>query len=147
MTRSADFSVPLVRLFGNNRAFGQDFHIANDRAFTWDQIHAAIGRAFDVEAKNVRVPTETLIRYNAEWTGPLTGDKTWTALFDKSKIKEAVGQFTCSQDLDEILAEPVSFAKKSLPLNLEGSTSHKVAQQEDALMDRIIADQSSLGER
>ena len=72
-------------------------------------------------------------------------DKTWTALFDNSKIKEAVGQFTSSQDLDEILAEPVSFAKKSLPLNLEGSTSHKVAQEEDALMDRIIADQSSLG--
>jgi len=73
LTRSADFSVPLIRLFGNNRAFGQDFHITNDRAFTWDQIHAAIGRTFDVEV------TETLIRYNAEWTGPLTGDKTWTA--------------------------------------------------------------------
>src|ERR1700722_1778212 len=73
LTRSADFSVPLIRLFGNSRAFGQDFHITNDRAFTWDQIHAAIGRTFDVEV------TETLIRYNAEWTGPLTGDKTWTA--------------------------------------------------------------------
>jgi hypothetical protein len=86
------------------------------------------------------------MRFNAEWTGPLTGDKTWTALFYNSKIKEAVGQFTCSQDLDEILAEPFSFAKKSLPLNLEGSTSHKVAQEEEALMDRIIADQSPPGE-
>ena len=67
--------------------------------------------------------------------------------FDNFKIENAVGQFTCSQDLDEILAEPVSLAKKNLPLNSVGSTSHKIAQEEDALMDRIIADQSSLGER
>ena len=44
-----------------------------------------IGRAFHVEVKNVHVPTETLTRYNAEWTGPLTGDKTWTALLTISK--------------------------------------------------------------
>jgi nucleoside-diphosphate-sugar epimerase len=145
LTRSADFSVPLVRLFGNDRAFSQDFYITNDRAFTWDQIHTAIGRAFDVEVKNVHVPTETLTRYDSEWTGPLTGDKTWTALFDNSKIKGAVGPFICSEDLDEILAEPVAMAKKNLPLNHDDSTSNKLAQEEDALMDRIIADQSSLG--
>jgi nucleoside-diphosphate-sugar epimerase len=145
LTRSADFSVPLVRLFGNNRAFSQDFQITNDRAFTWDQIHTAIGRAFDVEVKNVHVPTETLTRYNSEWTGPLIGDKMWTALFDNSKIKDAVGPFECSEDLDEILAEPVAKAKKDLLLNSEESLSNKVALKEDALMDRIIADQSSLG--
>jgi hypothetical protein len=63
----------------------------------------------------------------------------WTTLFDNSKIKSAVGQFTCSEDLDEILAEPVAEAKKQLLLNYEENP------KEDALMDRIIADQSSLG--
>jgi nucleoside-diphosphate-sugar epimerase len=148
LTRSIDFSVPFVRLFGNSRALSQDFHITNDRAFTWDQIHTAIGRAFDVEARNFHVPTDTLTRYNREWTGSLVGDKMWTALFDNSKIKSAVGQFTCAQDLDKILAEPVALAKRNL--DLTGHTGHPnnfghVVRDEDTLMDRIIADQSSLG--
>jgi nucleoside-diphosphate-sugar epimerase len=148
LTRSIDFSVPFVRIFGNSRALGQDFHITNDRAFTWDQIHTAIGRAFDVEAINVHVPTDTLTRYNAAWTGPLDGDKKWTALFDNSKIKSAVGEFTCSQDLDEILAEPLAVAKQNLELPGASGAPNRIGraeQDEDTLMDRIIADQSALG--
>ena len=148
LTRSIDFSVPFVRLFGNSRALGQDFHITNDRAFTWDQIHTAIGRAFDVETRNFHVPTDTLTRYNPEWTGSLTGDKKWTALFDNSKVKNAVGQFTCSEDLDEILAEPVAVAKRNLELSSDTGQPNKlghVVQDEDTLMDRITEDQAALG--
>jgi nucleoside-diphosphate-sugar epimerase len=146
LTRSIDFSVPFARLFGNSRALSQDFHITNDRAFTWDQIHTAIGRAFDVEANNFHVPTDTLTRYNPEWTGSLTGDKTWT-LFDNSKIKSVVGQFTCSEDLDRILAEPVALTKRNLELSGDTGHPNKLGhvEDEDTLMDRIIADQSSLG--
>lgn len=147
ITRSIDFSVPFVRLFGSSHALGQDFHITNDRAFTWDQIHAAIGRAFEVKVRNVHVPTDTLIRYNPEWTGPLIGDKMWTALFDNSKIKNAVGEFTCSVDLDEILAEPVTLARRNLELGQDIGKSEKSDQLivEDRLMDKIIKGQLSLG--
>jgi nucleoside-diphosphate-sugar epimerase len=143
LTRAVDFSVPFVRLFGNHRALGQDFHITNDRAFTWDQIHTTIGRALGVETRNFHVPTDTLIRYNPEWTGPLVGDKQWTALFDNSKIKNAVGQFTCSEDLDQILAEPVAQAKLDLKMPREDGSG----PDEDTLIDRIIAEQSALGNR
>jgi nucleoside-diphosphate-sugar epimerase len=147
LTRSVDFSFPFVRLFGNSKALNQDFHITNDRAFTWDQIHTAIGRAFDVQVRNAHVPTETLIRYNPEWTGPLMGDKMWTALFDNSKIKNAVGVFNCSTDLDEILMEPVVFARRNLELNQDTGRSEKSDKRmpDDTLMDRIIEDQLSLG--
>ena len=86
------------------------------------------------------MPTDTLIRYNSEWIGPLIGDKKWTALFDNSKIKNAVGQFTCAEDLDEILAEPTARAKLDLQMARDG-----VAENEATLIDRIIADQSALG--
>jgi nucleoside-diphosphate-sugar epimerase len=145
LTRSSDFSVPFVRLFGSSKALGQDFHITNDLAFTWDQIHTAIGRAFEVKVRNVHVPTDTLIRYNPEWTGPLVGDNMWTALFDNSKIKNAVGEFTCSADLDEILAEPVAFAQRNLKLSGDIGQSEKPDKlmPEDSLVDRIIEDQLS----
>jgi nucleoside-diphosphate-sugar epimerase len=146
LTRSSDFSVPFVRLFGSSKALGQDFHITNDLAFTWDQIHTAIGRAFEVKVRNVHVPTDTLIRYNPEWTGPLIGDNMWTALFNNSKIKNAVGEFTCSVDLDEILAEPVAFAQRNLKLSQDIGQSEKSDKLmlEDSLVDRIIEDQLSL---
>ena len=94
------------------------------------------------------MPTDTLTRYNPEWTGSLTGDKKWTALFDNSKIKSAVGEFTCSEDLDKILAEPVAVAKRNLELRGGIGAPNMIGrevQDEDTLMDHIIADQSALG--
>jgi hypothetical protein len=94
------------------------------------------------------VPTDTLTRYNPEWEGSLAGDKKWAALFDNSKIKNAVGQFTCSEELDEILAEPVAIAKRTLELSSDTGQLNKlrhVVQDEDTLMDRIIEDQAALG--
>ena len=105
LTRSADFAAPFVRLLGNPAAVNDDFHITGDRGFTWNQIHEAIARGFGVEAIHAHVPTETLVRFNREWEGPLLGDKTWSALYDNSKVKRVVGPFDASQDIDEILAE------------------------------------------
>ena len=69
-------------------------------AITWDDIYKAIARGLGVEAKIVHVPTDTLVRYNSDWEGPLLGDKTWSALFDNCKVKRVAGDFTCSEDLD-----------------------------------------------
>ena len=46
---------------------------------------------FGVEAIHAHVPTETLVRFNEEWVGPLLGDKTWSALFDNAKVKRVAG--------------------------------------------------------
>src|SRR5690606_14107928 len=110
-----------------------------DRGFTWDEIYRGIANGLGAEANIVHVPTDTLVRYQPEWIGPLLGDKTWTALFDNSKVKRVAGDFTCSDDLAEILREPVRHARDRLASNPppEGEL--------DALIDRIAADQSALG--
>jgi nucleoside-diphosphate-sugar epimerase len=138
LTRSVDLAQPFVRLLGNGRALNDDFHITNDRAFTWDQIHQGIARGFGVAAKIVHVPTDTLIRYNPEWIGPLLGDKSWSALFDNSKVKGVAGPFTCSETLDEILTDSIVHAKKRLANAPRNGA-------EDALIERIVSDQSKLG--
>ena len=139
LTRCVDFAVPFVKLFGNPGAFNDDFQITSDRAYTWDQIHNAIGRAFGVKAIHCHVPTDTLVRYNRAWEGPLMGDKAWSALFDNSKVKGVAGPFTASTDIDEILEEPVIHERERLkqPAPPMGD--------EEKLMERIIAAQSSLG--
>ncbi|KFL31247.1 RNA-binding protein [Devosia riboflavina] len=139
LTRSVDFAVPFVRLFGKDAALSEIFHITNDRAHIWDDIQKAIGRLLGVEAKIVHVPTDTLVRYNPEWVGPLTGDKAWTAIFDNSKIKSVVGDFSCAESLDEILAEPIVHLKDRL------AAKRPPKGDFDALVDRICAAQAALG--
>ena len=94
---------PFARLLGNSAALNDDFHITTDRGFTWNQIDEAIARGLGVQAIPAHVPTETLVRFNKEWAGPLLGDKTWSALFDNSKVRRVAGAFEASQDIDEIL--------------------------------------------
>jgi nucleoside-diphosphate-sugar epimerase len=139
LTRSVDFAVPFVKLFGNAKAINDDFQITSDRGYTWDQIHDAIGRAFGVKAIHCHVPTDTLVRFNKAWEGPLTGDKSWSALFDNSKVKSVAGDFKASTDIDKILEESVIHAKERLkkPTPPMGD--------EEKLMERIIAAQSALG--
>lgn len=142
LTRSVDFAQPFVRLLGNERAIEDDFQITADRGSNWNQIHAAIARGLGVEARHAHVPTDTLVRYNKAWEGPLLGDKAWSALFDNSKVKAVAGDFTCATDLDTILAEPLRHAKARLAANTAPSAA---VLAEDALMDRIIAEQAKLG--
>ena len=138
LTRAADFSVPFVGLFGRPEALGEDFHITADRAFTWDQITTALGAALGTAARIVHVPTDTLIRFNPAWEGPLLGDKTWPVLFDNSKVKRVAGDFSCADDLAVILAEPVA------AFNARRGTAPANADL-DPLFDRIAAAQSALG--
>ena len=53
-----------------------------------------IAAGLGVEADIVHVPTDTLIRYHPDWEGPLMGDKTWTALFDNTKVKQRRRRFS-----------------------------------------------------
>jgi nucleoside-diphosphate-sugar epimerase len=139
LTRSADFAGPFVGLFGKPEALGEDFHITGDRGFTWNEIYTAIGRGLGVAAEIVHVPTDTLIRYHPDWEGPLMGDKTWAALFDNAKVKRIAGEFTCSEDLDEVLEESIANFKARRDAN--GAQAGAL----DGLMDTIAREQSALG--
>jgi len=137
ITHSADFAPPFVKLLGNEDAYNEDFHLTSDHAYMWNEIYSAIGRVLDVEPQLVHVPTDTLVRYNPNWIGPLLGDKTWSVVFDNSKIKSVVGDFACDTTLDQ-------FMERVIPYFHERAKTFEVNAQEEALMDQIIAEQSAL---
>jgi nucleoside-diphosphate-sugar epimerase len=139
LTRSEDFAKPFVKLFGNKAALGEDFHITGDVGFTWDDIYSTIARGLGVEAKIVHVPTDTVVKFQPDWAGPLLGDKTWTVLFDNSKVKRVAGDFTCETDLSKILSEPIRFVKARIAAKAPYNTDN------EAMIDKIIAAQSALG--
>ena len=138
LTRSEDFAKPFVNLFANPHALYEDFHITGDKGFTWDDIYTAIGRGLGVETKLAHVASDTLCQYKPDWKGPLLGDKSWTALFDNSKVKRIAGDFTCETDLDKILEQSIKYLKRRIADKVPYSTDN------EALTDRIIKEQAAL---
>ena len=139
LTRSEDFAVPFVGLFGKRTALGEHFHITSDNAYTWDAIYRTISAGLGVEVDIVHVPTDTLVRYHHDWEGPLMGDKTWPALFDNTKVKQVAGDFGAVKELKDVLAEPIAhFKAHPKPIGSESDELHR-------LMDLAAREQRALG--
>jgi nucleoside-diphosphate-sugar epimerase len=93
VTHADDLAQGILGLLGNERALGEAFHITTDEVLTWNQIYRGIAEALGVEAKIVHIPSDFIGRVVPELTGLLLGDKTWSVVFDNSKIKEFVPGF------------------------------------------------------
>ena len=139
LTYSTDFAVPFVGLFGQKGALGEAFHITRHlEAASWNDIYTEVGRALGVEPELVHVPSETLVRYHADWAGPLLGDKTWSVVFDNSKVMSVAGAFACTVSLEEGIRRSAEHVRQRLETFEPDPARH-------ALLDRIAAEQSALG--
>lgn len=135
LTHAADFARPFARLLGNEEALGEGFHITRDAPYTWDEIFHAMADALGVQPKLVHVASDTLVRYEPEWAGPLLGDKSPSTVFDNSKVKAVAGDFECSVSLDEgMRGVAAAYRQRSQSQNPE-------PEADVALYERIIAEQ------
>lgn len=136
ITHATDFARPFARLLGNPRALGDAFHITNSRSWPWNEIFEAMAAALGVASPQlVHVASDTLVRYEPEWEGPLHGDKSASVLFDNSKVKSVVGDFDCPVDP----WHGMRLVARDYPPNREPDA------RLDPLYDRIIAEQRALG--
>jgi len=139
LTRSEDFAVPFVGLFGKPAALGEAFHITRHmESHPWNRIYAECGKALGVEPTLVHVPTDTLVRYNPNWAGPLLGDKTCSVIFDNSKVMRVAGEWTCQLSMEEGIRRAAVHVKQRLETYQPDAARH-------ALLDRIAEEQSRLG--
>jgi nucleoside-diphosphate-sugar epimerase len=100
ITHSEDFAKGLVGLLGNPQTIGQSFHITSDELLNWNQIYQAMGAAAGREPNLVHIPSDFIIEAAAKLghdkRGTLWGDKSWSVIFDNSKIKRFVPGFTAT---------------------------------------------------
>lgn len=96
LTHSRDFAVAFTGLLGHPAAIGDTFQITSDEALTWDAIAGILGDAAGVRPQIVHVATEELVRAIPEWEGGLLGDKAHSVVFDNSKVKRLVPEFTAT---------------------------------------------------
>jgi nucleoside-diphosphate-sugar epimerase len=93
LTHADDFARGFLGLLGNGDAIGHAFHITSDEALTWNQIYATIAEAVGVELHPVHISSHEICHVAPSQVGTLLGDKTWSVVFDNTKIKSWVPGF------------------------------------------------------
>ncbi|HWD21112.1 MAG TPA: SDR family oxidoreductase [Verrucomicrobiae bacterium] len=95
VTHAEDFARGFIALFGNPAALGHAFHITSDEVLTWNQIYGTIAEALGVEPIIEHIPSDFIVKVSPQHLGGLIGDKTWSAVFDNTKIKTWAPGFQC----------------------------------------------------
>lgn len=93
VTHADDLARGILGLLGNARAIGEAFHITSDEVLSWNRIYRTIAEALGVEADIVHIPSDFIADVAPQMAGSLLGDKTWSVVFDNSKIREFVPGF------------------------------------------------------
>lgn len=131
LTHTRDFAVGLTGLLGNPAAIGEVFQICGEEALSWDMIHQTIAGMLGVEAKLVHVPSDFIARVDPEMGQHFLGDKSYSALFDCSKVKRLVPEFRTRIPFHQGVRESIEWY-------LEDSSRQKVHAGIDAVIDRVL---------
>lgn len=102
MTHNSDFAIAYTGLMANPHAIGEAFQITNDETLTWNQIYETIAKVLNVELKAVHVASEFLsCPGKNDFYGGLLGDKANSVVFDNTKVKNAVPEFSTHVSFEE----------------------------------------------
>jgi nucleoside-diphosphate-sugar epimerase len=131
LTHNSDFAKAFVGLLAHPNAIGQVFQITSDEVLTWNQIYRHMGQAAGVEPRLVHIPSDFINHHDPVTGASLLGDKAYSVIFDNSKIKELVPDYTAtvpfSQGVHECIAWLDADPERGAP-----------DPEKDATMDRII---------
>jgi nucleoside-diphosphate-sugar epimerase len=133
ITHNSDFAKGLVGLLGHAGSVGQAFHITSDEALTWNQIYQATAEAAGVaEPRFVHIASDFITGCIPTMIGTLLGDKSNCAVFDNSKIRSFVPDYSATTRYRDGIAQTVAW--------YDADPSRQVLDLEaGAAWDRLIA--------
>ena len=131
LTHSEDFARGFIGLLGHQQAVGHTFHITSDEVLNWNQIYEAVADAAGVRPNIVHIPSDFIARYDPFQVGNLLGDKSYSIIFDNTKIKTFVPGFSATIPFKEGI-------KKTLRWLDENPERKLINPETDKLMDLII---------
>jgi nucleoside-diphosphate-sugar epimerase len=135
LTHASDFARPFARLLGNAQALGEAFHITGEGVHTWDEILTQMARALGVEPRLAHVASDTLVRYEPAWKGPLHGDKAPSTLFDNQKVSGVAGPFPTTVSIE------AGFSAAAAEVLQRLDRGAGIDQDLDSKVDRILREQ------
>lgn len=133
LTHTRDFALAFVGLLGNRRAVGDAFHITSDEVLTWAQITRVLARAAGAPEPELVPITSRGI--GSELPGELdglVGDKAHSVVFDNSKVKALVPEYSATTRYWEGAAEVMTWH--------DADERRRVVEPAlDAALDRLVA--------
>jgi nucleoside-diphosphate-sugar epimerase len=97
LTHASDFAKALVGLFGLPQAIGDSFTITSDEYLPWNRIYELFAEAAGAPTPQlVHIASDTIAAAAPELGPQLLGDKSHSVIFDNSKVKALVPDFTCT---------------------------------------------------
>ncbi|MGW1987521.1 NAD-dependent epimerase/dehydratase family protein [Streptomyces collinus] len=132
LTHHTDFALGLTGLLGHPGALGETFHITSDEVLSWDAIHRIVAEAAGVaEPRLVHVPSHAIAAADPAWGEALLGDKSHSMVFDNTKIRSLVPEFTASVPFAQGAREIVAWHD-------EDPRRRVLDSRREALMERLI---------
>ena len=113
LTQTKDFAVGIVGLFKNEKAYQEAFHITTDYTLTWKEALLHIAKALNCEANIVDIPSDFIAKKIPSLKGVLFGDKGLDRIFDNTKIKQAVPEFSANITFEEGIKDTISYYKQN----------------------------------
>lgn len=136
VTSSQNFAVGLVGLFQNKKAFNEDFHITSDEYTTWETIISLLAANLKVKVEFIRIPLEYIKKIDRNNTAidiqQILSDKSRNMIFDNSKIKNAVPEYSAYSSIYDNINDIINYYKKGNNKNINYLWN--------ACLDRIIYD-------
>ena len=109
VTHTADFAKGFVGLFGNERAFGEAYHITSDECFTWNRIAQMVGDALGRAPNLCYVPAHDLGFALGGDFGEKLISFSRDGVYDSSRIRALVPEFVCETHFAEGIRRTIQF--------------------------------------
>ena len=135
-TFALDLAKAYTGVLRRDVCYGQTYHATSGDARIWDDLYLEFGKIIGCEPKILHMSTEMLMAAAPERISHIYQEKMWSGLYDNSKIKSHVPEFTCEYTLDKTLRavydwymtdEQARIVDKELDL-LEDNLVHKYHQ-------------------
>jgi nucleoside-diphosphate-sugar epimerase len=132
ITHADDFAKGFAGLLGHQQVTGHAFHITSDEILTWNQIYQAVAAAAESELRAVHIPSDFIARHDTTLTGTLLGDKAASVIFDNSKIKRFVPDFTATIPFSQGIRRTLAWFQADRKRQV-------VSEKTDSMMEGLIA--------
>jgi nucleoside-diphosphate-sugar epimerase len=131
LTHAEDFAKAFIGLLGHQQAIGNAFHITSDESLTWNQIYEAVAEAAGTKTKMIHIASEFICKCDNSFTGNLLGDKSYSVIFDNTKIKTFVPGFKALIPFNQGIKKTLAW--------FEADPKRQIINEEtNAVIDRII---------
>ncbi|MEM5947176.1 NAD-dependent epimerase/dehydratase family protein [Spirochaetia bacterium 38H-sp] len=130
LTHSEDFAKGFVPLLYLDYDF-DTFNITSGFFYSWNTIHNVIAKTLGKKLLPVYVKSSHIAMLDKDKGASLIGDKAYTTLFDMSRLKSVVKNFSPVIGLEEMIARSIKWYE-------DNPQSRKKDQYVNYLYDRII---------